>query len=455
MTIQRLFIANRGEIAVRIIRAARALGIETVLGVSVADRGSLGAELADRAVVIGPAAAKDSYLNMAAIVHAALGAGCDALHPGYGFLSERAPFARLCEENDIVFVGPTPETIEQLGDKLSARRLAEQAGVPVVPGSDHVASVEQAKAAAETIGYPVVMKASAGGGGRGMFVAAHANEIGARFERASEEARAAFGDGTLYVERYIANARHVEVQVVGDGKGTVLQFGERDCSAQRRYQKVVEEAPAAVLPAGVRQALHEAALRLTGRIAYRNAGTVEFLYDVDREAFFFIEVNARIQVEHPVTEALTGHDLVQLQLKVAAGEPLGLAQEEIRAQGHAIELRINAEDPRHGFMPSPGRITVWRPPDGPWLRLDSHCRAGCVMSPFYDSMIGKLIVRGHDRQDAICRASAALAGFRIGGIATNLGFQTALIGHPDFAANRFNTRWLEGSFLPAFNACGG
>ncbi|MGD9536166.1 MAG: acetyl/propionyl/methylcrotonyl-CoA carboxylase subunit alpha [Alphaproteobacteria bacterium] len=455
MTIQRLFIANRGEIAVRIIRAARALGLETVLGVSAADRDSLGAEMADRAVVIGPAAAKDSYLNMQAIVHAARGAGCDALHPGYGFLSERAPFARLCAENGIVFVGPTPESIEQLGDKISARHVAERAGVPVVPGTGEIATAAQARKAAEGIGYPVVTKAAAGGGGRGMFVAEVPSEIDARFDRASEEARAAFGDGTLYMERYIANARHVEVQVVGDGKGTVLQFGERDCSAQRRYQKVVEEAPAAILPAKVRRAMHEAAVRLTGHVAYRNAGTVEFLYDADREEFFFIEVNARIQVEHPVTEAVTGHDLVQLQLKVAGGEPLGPAQQDIRTQGHAIELRINAEDPRRNFVPSPGRIAGWRPPDGPWLRLDSHCRAGYLVPPFYDSMIGKLIVRGHDRADAIGRAADAVAGFRIEGIATNLGFHAALLGHPDFAANRFNTRWLEGTFLPAFNAGGG
>ncbi len=449
---KRLFIANRGEIAVRIIRAAQALGLETVLGISTADRETMGAEMADRTVVLGPPAARDSYLNMAAIVHAARATGCDALHPGYGFLSERAPFARLCEESGLAFVGPSADSIERVGDKISARKLAEEAGVPLVPGTNHIVSVANAKAAAEDVGYPVVMKASAGGGGRGMFVAPGPDEIEARFERASEEARNAFGDGTLYMERYVGNARHVEVQVMGDGKGTVLHFGERDCSAQRRYQKVAEEAPAVILPAHARTALHEAAIKLTSRINYRNAGTVEFLYDVDREEFYFIEVNARIQVEHPVSEAVTGHDLVQLQLRVAAGEGLSLRQSDIRVTGHAIELRVNAENPAKNFLPSPGRITAWRPPEGAGFRLDSHCRAGYLVPPFYDSMIGKLIVHGTDRVDALRRAADALSAFQIDGIMTNLGFQATLIRHPDFVANQFNTRWLEQVFLPSFSA---
>ena len=351
----------------------------------------------------------------------------------------------------MAFVGPSADSIERVGDKISARKLAEEAGVPFVPGTNHIANVIDAQKAAERIGYPVVMKASAGGGGRGMFVAPEPAEIAARFERASEEARNAFGDGTLYMERYVGNARHVEVQVMGDGKGTVLHFGERDCSAQRRYQKVAEEAPAIILPPHVRTALHAAAIKLTSRINYRNAGTVEFLYDVDRQDFYFIEVHARIQVEHPVSEAVTGHDLVQLQLRVAAGEGLNLKQSDIGVQGHAIELRINAENPAKNFLPSPGRITAWHPPEGEGFRLDSHCRAGYLVPPFYDSMIGKLIVHGSDRADALRRAAEALRTFKIEGITTNLGFQAALVAHPDFIANQFNTRWLERTFLPAFN----
>ncbi|MBM3613254.1 MAG: ATP-grasp domain-containing protein, partial [Alphaproteobacteria bacterium] len=357
MTIRRLFVANRGEIALRIIRAAQALGIETVLGVSTADRETMAAEAADHVVVLGPPAAAQSYLDMKTVVHAAKGAGCDALHSGYGFLSERAAFARLCEENELVFVGPTADSIERLGDKISARTLAKAAGVPVSPGTDQIASVKDAQRAAGDLGYPVLMKASAGGGGRGMFIARGPSDIAENFDRASAAARAAFGDGTLYMERYVERARHVEVQVVGDGQGTVLHFGERECSAQRRYQKVIEEAPATILPATLRASLHEAAIKLTREINYRNAGTVEFLYDLDREAFYFIEVNARIQVEHPVSETITGVDLVQLQLKVAGGAGLGMTQHDIVTDGHAIELRLNAEDPAKDFQPSPGRIT--------------------------------------------------------------------------------------------------
>ncbi|MBM3482472.1 MAG: ATP-grasp domain-containing protein [Alphaproteobacteria bacterium] len=452
MTIRRLFVANRGEIALRIIRAAQALGIETVLGVSTADRETMAAEAADHVVVLGPPAAAQSYLDMKTVVHAAKGAGCDALHSGYGFLSERAAFARLCEENELVFVGPTADSIERLGDKISARTLAKAAGVPVSPGTDQIASVKDAQRAAGDLGYPVLMKASAGGGGRGMFIARGPSDIAENFDRASAAARAAFGDGTLYMERYVERARHVEVQVVGDGQGTVLHFGERDCSAQRRYQKVIEEAPATILPATLRASLHEAAIKLTREINYRNAGTVEFLYDLDREAFYFIEVNARIQVEHPVSETITGVDLVQLQLKVAGGAGLGMTQHDIVTDGHAIELRLNAEDPAKDFQPSPGRITRWQPPAGPWLRLDSHCRSGYLVPPFYDSMIGKLIVRGRDRPDAIERARDALQGFRLEGVANNLAFQAALLSHPDFIANQIDSRWLERVFLPAFNA---
>ncbi len=455
MAISRVFIANRGEIAVRIIRACRASGLECVIGVSAADQDSLGAELADRAVVLGPAPARDSYLNLPLILHAAKATECDALHPGYGFLSERAEFARACDKNGISFVGPRAETIDLLGDKLRARDVAEQAGLALVPGSFALADASGAQQAASDIGYPVVMKASAGGGGRGMFVAESPQSIEDSFQRASAEALAAFGDGTLYVERYVENARHVEVQVMGDGEGRVVHFGARDCSLQRRYQKVIEEAPAPVLSPAARDHVHEVALALAAHLNYRNAGTVEFLYDMEREAFYFIEVNARIQVEHPVSEEISGTDLVREQLRIATGNGLSVAQDDIKLTGHAIECRINAEDPARDFAPSPGRIDRWRPPDGPETRLDSQCREGEIVPPFYDSLIGKLIVRGDDRPQAIERMQKALENFEIGGIATNLPLQREILAHTEFAANSFNTRWLESAFLPNFESAEG
>ncbi|MEQ8799806.1 MAG: acetyl-CoA carboxylase biotin carboxylase subunit [Salinisphaeraceae bacterium] len=450
MPIRRLFVANRGEIALRVVRAAQSLNIETVLGVSAADRDGLGAETADRTVALGPAPAGKSYLDTRLVVHAALATGCDAVHPGYGFLSERAEFAKLCEDEGLIFVGPRPETIDQVGDKLRARELAQRNGVPLVPGSPLLTDANDAADAADELGYPVVMKASAGGGGQGMFVARSRDEIAASFERASNEAQSAFGDGSLYLERYIETARHVEVQILGDGEGGVWHFGERDCSVQRRYQKVVEEAPCAAMPEAVRTKLHAAAVDLAAGVHYRNAGTVEFLYDVDRQDFHFIEVNARIQVEHPVTEMATGRDLVACQLRMAGGEDLGLSQNDICIDGHAIEVRINAEDPSHDFRPSPGRITGWRPPTGEHVRLDSHCTADSLIPPFYDSMIGKLIVYGDDRTQAVQRLQTALDAFEIEGIATNLPLQRFIAAHPDFAANRIDTRWLEQTGLPAF-----
>ncbi|MBT5778176.1 MAG: acetyl-CoA carboxylase biotin carboxylase subunit, partial [Rhodospirillaceae bacterium] len=434
MPISRVFIANRGEIAVRIIRACRAAGLECVIGVSAADRAGLGAELADRAVVLGPAPARDSYLNLPLIVHAAKATGCDALHPGYGFLSERAELAELSEENGIAFVGPRPETIEMLGDKLRAREMAEQAGLARVPGSAALADAGEARQAAEEIGYPVVLKASAGGGGRGMFVARDAESIERSFQRASAEALAAFGDGTLYMESYVENARHVEVQVMGDGEGRVVHFGARDCSVQRRYQKVIEEAPATALTAKSHDKVLELAVTLAAHLDYRNAGTVEFLYDMARDALYFIEVNARIQVEHPVSEEISGADLVREQLRIAAGDGLSVAQSDIKLAGHAIECRINAEDPAKGFAPSPGHITHWHAPEGADVRLDSHCREGDTVAPFYDSLIGKLIVRGPDRASAIERMRAALQDFEVGGIASNIALQREIMAHPDFAA---------------------
>ncbi len=450
MSLSRVFIANRGEIAVRIIRACRSLGLEAVIGVSEADRYSAGARLADRAVILGPAPSKDSYLNPQLTIAAARGTGCDALHPGYGFLSERAELAELCEDNMIAFVGPTSDTIREVGDKIAARKIAEAANVALVPGSGAVANVAAAVTAATGIGYPVVLKAAAGGGGRGMAVARSDDDIVATFDTASTEAREAFGDGTLYVERFVENARHVEVQILGDGQGHVIHLGERDCSAQRRYQKVVEEAPATAVPQDIRAQIHAAAVRLAKSINYRNAGTVEFLYDMPLNTFYFIEVNARVQVEHPVTEQVTGVDLVVEQLKIAAGEPLGLTQSAIKLSGHSIECRINAESPDRNFAPSPGRITAWLPPEGDAIRVDSHCEQGYAVPPYYDSMIGKLIVHGANRDDALSRMRGALADFRIDGIDTNVRLQAFIVGHKDFKNNRINTRWLETTLLPDY-----
>jgi acetyl-CoA carboxylase biotin carboxylase subunit len=450
MALRRLLIANRGEIALRIVRAARALGIESVLAASAADRDSVAAREADRAVVIGPAAARNSYLNAPLIVHAAKATGCDALHPGYGFLSERRILPELCAQEGIVFVGPTAESIGAVGDKLAARRLAKSAGVPTVPGSGKLETAQAAVAFANEIGYPVVTKASAGGGGRGMAVAHDSETLAPAFERASTEASEAFGDGTLYVERYVERARHIEVQVMGDGEGRIVHFGERDCSLQRRYQKMVEEAPAAILSEETRKRLHAAAIDLLESIRYRNAGTVEFLYDVDRDAFYFMEVNARIQVEHPVSEAITGFDLVQLQLKIAGENRMPVMQNNVRTSGHAIEVRIIAEDADRDFAPSPGRIDLWRPPQGPGIRLDTATEEGATVPPFYDSMIAKLIVHAADRGAAVALLGKALARFEVKGIATNIGLLRAIAAHPDFIDNKVDTRWLESILLPAY-----
>jgi acetyl-CoA carboxylase, biotin carboxylase subunit len=449
MTLRRLLIANRGEIALRIVRAARARGIATVLAASTADRDSLAAKEADRTLVVGPPAARDSYLNSRVIVHAAKATGCDALHPGYGFLSERADLADLCAREGIIFVGPTAQSMRRVGDKLSARALARASGVPLVAGTGQISSADEAVSAAETIGYPVVTKASAGGGGRGMVVAHDGATLAAGFDKASNEAKEAFGDGSLYLEHYIESARHVEVQIVGDGTGRIVHFGERDCSIQRRYQKMIEEAPAAVLSDSIRRRLHQAAIDLLSPINYRNAGTVEFLFDAAREAFYFIEVNARIQVEHPVSEMLTGVDLIELQLATADG-PLLLDQEAIRMRGHAIEVRIIAEDPARDFSPSPGRVRVWRPPQGRGIRLDSAISEGALVPPYYDSMIAKLIVHDQDRPAAIALLRRALGEFHIEGVATNLPLLRWIAEDLDFVANRVDTRWLERDLLPRF-----
>ncbi|MEX2482749.1 MAG: biotin carboxylase N-terminal domain-containing protein [Gammaproteobacteria bacterium] len=451
MSLRRVLVANRGEIAVRIIRAAHALGIEAVQAVSAADRDSTAARMADRVVVLGPAPSKASYLDARLVVHAAKASGCDALHPGYGFLSERAALARLCADEGIVFVGPDADIIDALGDKLRARAIAADAGVPLVPGTDQIASAAEARKAAAKLGFPVVMKASAGGGGRGMFVARDDAMLDASFEKASTEALEAFGDGTLYMERYVENARHVEVQAAGDGAGRVVHYGERDCSVQRRYQKVVEEAPCALMPDKLRGELHTAAVKLLAALKYKNAGTVEFLYDVPREAFYFIEVNTRIQVEHPVSEQITGCDLVQTQFRIAGGEKGALPrQDQIHLARHAIECRLNAEDAARNFQPSPGRITRWAPPSGAGIRVDSHCTDGYLVPPYYDSMIGKLIVTAADREACVARLADALEDFHIDGLVTNLPLLRYIARHEDFIDNRIHTRWLEQTLLPAF-----
>ena len=447
MSLRRLFIANRGEIAVRIVRAAQALNIETVVAVSDADRDSLAAQMADRAVVIGPASATKSYLDARLIVHAARETGCDSLHPGYGFLSERAILPRLCDENGIIFVGPDARTIDALGDKIRARAMARDAGVPLVPGCDEIATAADARREADRIGYPVLIKASAGGGGRGMVIANDADQAEAGFHKASAEALAAFGDGTLFMERFVPDARHVEVQLMGDGAGAVVHFGERDCSVQRRYQKLIEEAPCLAMEDDLRRSLHRAAVDLAASVSYRNAGTVEFLFDVLRQEIYFIEVNARIQVEHPVSEMISGRDLVQEQLRTAGGEGLCFAQSDIALSGHAIECRINAEDVTRDFAPSPGRVARWLPPQGPGIRVDSHIVEGATIPPYYDSMVAKLIVHGTTREAAVARLTAALDDFQIDGVATTLDLHKRIVRHPDYIANRVNTRWLETSLL--------
>ena len=450
MPLSRVLVANRGEIALRIVRAAKSLGVETVLAASVADRESLAAREADRVVTLGPAPARASYLDANLVEHAAKATGCDALHPGYGFLSERAALARLCEDHGIAFVGPASASIEAVGDKLAARRLAKSAGVPMTPGSAKLASAQEAVAFASEVGFPVVTKASAGGGGRGMVVARDAKSLAAGFERASTEAKEAFGDGTLYLERYVERARHVEVQVLGLGDGRVLHFGVRDCSMLRRFHNLIDEAPAAAMPTATRARLHKAAVELLSSIRYRNAGTVEFLYDVERDDFYFMEVNARIQVEHPVSEMTSGVDLVKLQLEVAGGVLPPVTQRDIVPHGHAIEARILAEDPRRGFLPCPGRVTRWRPPHGEGVRIDTAIEEGTLVPPYYDSMIAKLIVHAPDRPHAVRRLRDALDAFEIEGVATNIELLRAVAAHPDFFENRLDTRWLETVFLPHY-----
>jgi acetyl-CoA carboxylase biotin carboxylase subunit len=443
MSLKRALVANRGEIAVRIVRACQGLGIETVLAVSEADRDSLGARIADRVLCIGPASAAESYLRPEKMVAAALGTGCDALHPGYGFLAESPKLAQLCLDNDVVFVGPKPEQIQRMGNKIEARLLAQSFDIPTLPGSQKVTCQEEAVAVVEKIGLPLMMKAAAGGGGRGMKIVERREDIQDQLARAASEAGAAFGDSTLYLERFVANARHVEMQVLGDGYGNVIHLGERDCSLQRRHQKMIEEAPAPNLPEKLRIDIRLAAVRLASRFGYENAGTVEFIVDQDAATFYFLEMNTRIQVEHPVTEMITGIDLIEEQFRIAGGEPLRFSQKDIVFRGHAIECRVNAEVPEANFRPNPGRITAWLPPQAPYIRIDSHCYEGYVVPMFYDSMIGKLIVYGTDRASAIERMKSALKRFSIEGISTTLSFQYELLSRPEFAAGTMHTRLVD------------
>jgi len=439
---RKILIANRGEIALRIVWACRELGIKTVAVHSTADADSLHVKFADEDVCIGPPANKDSYLNVSAVLTAAEITGADAVHPGYGYLAESAHFAEACAECGLTFIGPSPDVIRRMGDKAEARSTMMQAGVPTIPGSDGI--IEEAADAlelAEEIGYPVLIKASAGGGGRGMRIAKDASEFTRQFEAASNEAANAFNCGDVYLEKYILEPRHVEFQVIGDSHGNLLHLFERECSIQRRHQKLIEECPSTALDETLRGKMADAALRACRAVGYQNAGTIEFLLD-SRGDFYFIEMNTRIQVEHPVTEMVTGIDLIKEQIRVAAGEPLGVTQEDVEISGHAIECRINAEDPVT-FMPSPGQITTFHPPGGPGIRLDTAAYAEAVIPPFYDSMIAKVIARGNTRGEAVLRMRRALDSFVIEGIKTNIELQKRILNEEDFVRGRISTAFME------------
>jgi acetyl-CoA carboxylase biotin carboxylase subunit len=442
MAFRRILIANRGEIAVRIIRTCRTLGIETVLAVSSADRDGEPARQADRVVCIGPARSADSYLNAAAMVHAAVATGADAIHPGYGFLSERPVLPQLCATAGIVFIGPTADQILAIGDKLRARAEAESANVPVVPGGAANSHAE-ALILARKIAAPLLVKAVGGGGGRGLKRVERLEDLPELLDLAAAEAGAAFGDTRIYLEQYIDHGRHVEVQVLGDGEGRLIQLGERDCSVQRRYQKLIEETPAPGLSAALRNSLQQAAVRFAKRLAYRGAGTVEFIVDAKREAYYFLEMNARIQVEHPVTEAVTGIDLIAEQIAIADGSGLRLRQSEVRTLGCAIECRVNAEDFRNDFKPSPGRVGDVSWPSGCGIRVDSHVVPGTSIPPFYDSLMGKIIASGKDRAMAIARLRGAIAATRISGVKSNLGFHSAALDDPEFQAGGVDTGFVD------------
>ena len=449
MNIERILIANRGEIAARIIRTCQALGIETVLAASEADRGSTPARLADQVICIGQPQAAKSYLNIDAVIAAAIASHADAIHPGYGFLSENPRLARACEAANIIFIGPTETQLHGVGDKLQARQHAQAAGLPIVPGGA-VEDVEAGAKLAEELGYPVLIKAVSGGGGRGMKRVFEPAEMHEQMTLAMAEAEAAFGDSRVYVERYVQSGRHVEVQILGDGE-EVIHLGDRDCSIQRRYQKLLEEAPAPDLPDPVRRAMHQAAVDLGRRLGYRGLGTVEFLYDRLTHEFYFLELNARIQVEHPVTEAITGLDLVAEQITVAEGRPLRLRQEEVEFNGHAIECRINAEDTSRDFHPSPGVVNRALFPVGTGIRVDSHIESGSQVPPFYDSLLAKIIAHGQHRSDAIAILQQALANCTLSGVETNLALHAALLADPEFRQGGYDTAFFT-AFIQSHQA---
>ncbi len=441
MAITRLLIANRGEIALRIHRAAHEMGIETVAVHSTADADAMHVRLADHAVCIGPPSATDSYLNVANIISAAEIAGCDAVHPGYGFLSENANFAEIVEAHDLKWIGPKPEHIRTMGDKVEAKRTAGKLGLPLVPGSDGaLTSIEEAKKVANEIGYPVLVKAASGGGGRGMKVVPEESQLEILMQAAANEAKSAFGDDTVYLEKYLGNPRHIEFQIFGDGRGQAIHLGERDCSLQRRHQKVLEEAPSPVLDPKERDRMGEICAKAMADMHYRGAGTIEFLWE-DGE-FYFIEMNTRLQVEHPVTEMITGVDLVREQIRVAEGKDLSVTQDAIEFHGHAIECRINAEDP-FDFTPSPGQVTNYHAAGGMHVRVDSGLYAGYRIPPYYDSMIAKLIVYGRTRETCIMRLRRALEEMVIEGVKTSVPLHQELLHQPDILSGEYSIKWLE------------
>ena len=448
--VEKVLIANRGEIALRIIRSCRELGIATVAVYSTVDKNALHVQLADEAVCVGDSLSNKSYLNIPNILAAATSRGVDAIHPGYGFLAENDKFAEMCNDHGIIFIGPSPNSIRLMGDKSTAKETMEGVGVPTVPGSKGLLSgIKDASLLAEKIGYPVIIKATAGGGGRGMRLVESPETLEKMFKAAQGEAEAAFGNDGLYMEKFIKKPRHVEIQILADKSGNVIHLGERDCSVQRRHQKLLEESPSPTITDKTREKMGNAAKAAAKSIKYEGAGTVEFLVD-DNDNFYFMEMNTRIQVEHPVTEMVTGVDLIAEQIKIASGNQLDFTQEDIKLNGHAIECRINAEDPMHNFRPSPGRITGWLPPGGPGVRVDSHVYTGYEIPPFYDSLIGKLIVWGKDRNTAIRRMNRALNECAVTGIPTTINFHLTLLDKDKFKEGKIHTKYVEEELLPNF-----
>ncbi len=448
--VEKVLIANRGEIALRIIRSCRELDIATVAVYSTVDKKALHVQLADEAVCVGDSLSNKSYLNIPNILAAATSRGVDAIHPGYGFLAENDKFAEMCNDHGITFIGPSPNAIRSMGDKSTAKETMERVGVPTVPGSKGLlSSVEEAYEMAQEIGYPVIIKATAGGGGRGMRLVENKSNLEKMFKAAQGEAEAAFGNDGLYMEKFIKKPRHVEIQILADRSGNVVHLGERDCSVQRRHQKLLEESPSPAINHSLRKKMGNAAIAAAKSISYEGAGTVEFLVDDDNN-FYFMEMNTRIQVEHPVTEMVTGVDLIAEQIKIAGGDNLEFTQDDIQLNGHAIECRINAEDPSHNFRPSPGKITGWLPPGGPGVRVDSHVYTGYEIPPFYDSLIGKLIVWGKDRNTAIKRMNRALNECAVTGIPTTINFHLSLLNKRKFMEGKIHTKYVEEELLPNY-----